>query len=667
MKEEMLKVRVYELAKRLGVSSHDLLDILKDLGVEVKSHFSKIDEEVVETVEGLMEPSSSTKEEKKVSMEVRKPERNEETKETVKVIEEPKKVEPEVKKIQVPLSATVREVSELFNLSVSQIIMSLMNMGILANINQELDQATIVKLAEKFNIPVETSQPQKTRLAGKIKIQTTEGEPRAPIVTVLGHVDHGKTTLLDTIRKTNVTAEEAGGITQHIGAYQVEIDGRKITFIDTPGHEAFTALRARGARVTDIAILVVAADDGVMPQTIEAIDHAKAAEVPIIVAINKIDKPEANVDRVKTQLAELGLIPEEWGGDTIMVPISAKKNIGIDQLLEMVLLLADIMELKAKYDVPARGTIIETVLDRGKGPTAIAIVMEGTLKVGDIVVTSGIYGKVRALFNDRGEKIKKAVPSTPVQISGLPKLPIAGESFVVVANEKRAKELVAQWNEQVEKEREILSLENIRLRIDRGELKSLNLIIKADTQGSLEAIEKFLKDIDIEGVSLTIVRKGVGNISEGDVLLAKASKAIIVGFNVDTEIGIPKLAENEGVSIKTYNIIYELIDDITLALKGLLKPEKQEVVLGRAEVRQVFRSSKIGNIAGCYVLEGKVVRNSSVRIKRDNNVIFEGKLTSLKRFKEDVREVLAGYECGIFIEGFGDYREKDVIECYTYE
>ncbi len=665
----MLKVRVYELAKRLGVSSHDLLDILKDLGVEVKSHFSKIDEEVVETVESLMNPSNSIKEEQRGEMEIKEPERKtiEEVKETTKTPEEPKKVEVDVKKIQVPPSATVREISELFNLPVSQIIMSLMGMGILANINQELDQATIIKLAEKFNIPVESSQPQKARLAGKIKVQTTEGDPRAPIVTVLGHVDHGKTTLLDTIRKTNVTATEAGGITQHIGAYQVEIDGRKITFIDTPGHEAFTALRARGARVTDIAILVVAADDGVMPQTIEAIDHAKAAEVPIIVAINKIDKPEANVDRVKTQLSELGLIPEEWGGDTIMVPISAKKNIGIDQLLEMVLLLADIMELKAKYDVPASGNIIETVLDRGKGPVAIAIVMEGTLKVGDIVVTSGIYGKVRAIFNDKGEKIKKAVPSTPVQIVGLPKLPIAGESFVVVANEKRAKELVAEWNERVEREREVLSLENIRLRIDRGELKSLNLILKADTQGSLEAIEKFLKEIEIEGVGLTIVRKSVGNISEGDVLLAKASKAVIVGFNVDTETGIPKLAENEGISIKIYNIIYELIDDITLALKGLLKPEKQEVILGRAEVRQVFRSSKIGNIAGCYVTEGKVVRNSNVRVKRENNLIFEGKLTSLKRFKEDVREVLAGYECGIFIEGFGDYKEKDIIECYTYE
>jgi len=666
----MLKVRVYELAKKLGISSHELLEILEDLGVEVKSHFSKIDEEVADTIESLIKPSSSTEEEVEVNMEpgkISKEEAKEMEKSTSTMEEEKRKVEPEIKKIQIPISATVREVSELFNLPVSQIIMTLMNMGILANINKELDQATILKLAETFNIPVETKQPQKAKLAGKIKIHTTEGDPRAPIVTVLGHVDHGKTTLLDAIRKTNVTATEAGGITQHIGAYQVEINGRKITFIDTPGHEAFTALRARGARVTDIAILVVAADDGVMPQTIEAIDHAKAAEVPIIVAINKIDKPEANVDRVKTQLSELGLIPEEWGGDTIMVPISAKKNIGIDQLLEMVLLLADIMEIKAKYEVPAKGTIIETVLDRGKGPVAIAIVMEGTLKVGDIVVTSGIYGKVRALFNDKGERIKKAVPSTPVQIVGLPKLPIAGENFVVVESEKKAKELIAQWNEQLEKEREVLSLENIRLRIDRGELKSLNLILKADTQGSLEAIEKFLKEINIEGVSLTIVRKGVGNITEGDVLLAKASKAIIVGFNVETETGVSKLAENEGISIKIYNIIYELIDDITLALKGLLKPEKQEVILGRAEVRQVFKSSKIGNIAGCYVLEGKVVRNSSVRIKRENNIIFEGKLTSLKRFKEDVREVLAGYECGIFIEGFGDYKEKDIIESYTYE
>ena len=667
----MLKVRVYELAKKLGVSSHQLLEILEDLGVEVKSHFSKIDEEIAETVETLITPSSGGEEEKKAGNMETKEAGREEIKETEKITdkaeEETKKVEPEVKKIQVPPSATVREVSELFNLPVSQIIMTLMNMGILANINKELDQNTILKLAEKFNIPAETKQPQKARLAGKIKVQTTEGDPRAPIVTVLGHVDHGKTTLLDAIRKTNVTATEAGGITQHIGAYQVEIDGRKITFIDTPGHEAFTALRARGARVTDIAILVVAADDGVMPQTIEAIDHARAAEVPIIVAINKIDKPEANVDRVKTQLAELDLIPEEWGGDTIMVPISAKKNIGIDQLLEMVLLLADIMELKAKYDVPAKGTIIETVLDKGKGPVAIAIVMEGTLKVGDIVVTSGIYGKVRALFNDKGEKIKKATPSMPVQIVGLPKLPIAGENFVVVESEKKAKELVAQWNEQVEREREVLSLENIRLRIDRGELKSLNLILKADTQGSLEAIEKFLKEIDIEGVSLAIVRKGVGNISEGDVLLAKASKSIIVGFNVETETGVSRLAENEGISIKIYNIIYELIDDITLALKGLLKPEKQEVILGRAEVRQIFRSSKIGNIAGCYVLEGKVLRNSNVRVKRDSNVIFEGRLTSLKRFKEDVREVQAGYECGIFIEGFGDYKEKDIIESYVHE
>lgn len=660
-------MRVYELAKRLGVSSHELLEILKDLGVEVRSHFSKIDEETADTIESILIPSSKAEEEKEDKDMERKS--LEEQKNVEKVLQE-KTIEvkqEEPKKIQVPLSATVREVSELFNIPVSQIIMTLMNMGIIANINKELDQKTIISLAEKFNIPVETPQPQKLRLAGKLKIQTTEGDPRAPIVTVLGHVDHGKTTLLDAIRKTNVTATEAGGITQHIGAYQVDVNGRKITFIDTPGHEAFTALRARGAKVTDIAILVVAADDGVMPQTIEAIDHARAAEVPIIVAINKIDKPEANVDRVKTQLSEIGLIPEEWGGDTIMVPISAKKNIGIDQLLEMVLLLADIMEIKAKYDTLARGTIIETVLDKGKGPVAIAIILEGTLKVGDLVVTSGIYGKVRALFNDKGERLKKAIPSMPVQIVGLPKLPIAGENFIAVENERKAKELIAQWNEEVERQREVLSLENIRLRIDRGELKSLNLILKADTQGTLEAIEKFLKEIDIEGVSLSIVRRGVGNISEGDVLLAKASKSIIVGFNVETESGISKLAENEGISIKIYNIIYELIDDITLALKGLLKPEKQEVILGKAEVRQVFKSSKVGNIAGCYVLEGKVVRNSNVRVKRGDNLIYEGRLTSLKRFKEDVREVTAGYECGILIEGFGDYKEQDIIESYTFE
>jgi translation initiation factor IF-2 len=541
-----------------------------------------------------------------------------------------------------------------------------MNIGIMANINKELDQMTILTIAEKFNIKVDTTQPQKTRLTTRLKIQPTEGDLRAPIVTVLGHVDHGKTTLLDAIRKTNVIDTEAGGITQHIGAYQVEIDGRKITFIDTPGHEAFTALRARGAKVTDIAILVVAADDGVMPQTIEAIDHARAAEVPIIVAINKIDKPEANIERVKTQLSEIGLIPEEWGGDTIMVPISAKKKVGIDQLLEMVLLLADIMELKARYNVPARGTIIETVLDKGKGPVAIAIIIEGTLKVGDIVVTDGIYGKVRALFSNKGERLKKAIPSMPVQIIGFPKLPMAGENFTVVENEKRAKELIGQWNEEIKKE-ETVSLENIRGRIETGELKSLNLILKGDAQGSLEALEKFLNGINIEGVSPTLVRKGVGNITEGDVLLAKASKAVILGFNVGLETGVAKLAENEGISIKTYDIIYNLIDDITLALKGLLKPEKKEVLLGRAEVRQVFKSSKIGNIAGCYVIEGKIMRNSNIRVKREDNIIFEGKLASLKRFKEDIREVSSGYECGILIEGFGDYKEKDIIESYIYE
>ena len=642
-------MRVYELARKLGINSHELLDKLKELGVDVKSHLSIIDEDVVETIKGLITPASS--------------EKMEEVKEEKVEVEIKEKEEPP-KGIRIPLKATVKKISELLNIPVSRIIMSLMNIGIMANINKEIGQGTILTLAEKFNIPVDTTQPQKARLTTRLKIQPTEGDLRAPIVTVLGHVDHGKTTLLDAIRKTNVTATEAGGITQHIGAHQVEIDGRKITFIDTPGHEAFTALRARGAKVTDIAILVVAADDGVMPQTIEAIDHARAAEVPIIVAINKIDKPEANIDRVKTQLSEIGLIPEEWGGDTIMVPISAKKNIGIEQLLEVVLLLADIMELKARYNIPARGTIIETVLDKGKGPVAMAIVKEGALKVRDIIVAGGLYGKVRALFSDKGERLKKAIPSMPVQIIGFPKLPIAGENFTVVENEKKAKELIAQWSEEVKKE-ETISLENIRGRIESGELKSLNLILKGDTQGSLEALEKFLNEINVEGIGLSLVRRGVGNITEGDVLLAKASKAVIVGFNVGLETGVAKLAES--ISIKTYDIIYNLIDDITLALRGLLKPVKKEVFLGRAEVRQVFTSSKVGNIAGCYVIDGKIVRNSNIRIKREDNIIFEGRITSLKRFKEDVREVASGYECGILIEGFGDYKGKDIIESYTYE
>jgi translation initiation factor IF-2 len=491
------------------------------------------------------------------------------------------------------------------------------------------------------------------------------------VVTVLGHVDHGKTTLLDAIRETNVVAGEAGGITQHIGAYQAEIAGRKITFLDTPGHEAFTAMRARGAQVTDLAILVVAADDGVMPQTREAIDHARAAKVPIMVALNKIDRPNANPDRVKQELADLGLLVEGWGGDVICVPISAKQRRGIEDLLENILLVTEIAELKANPNRRAQGTVIEGELDERRGVTVTLLVQNGTLHVGDIVIIGEKYGKIRAMFNDRGERVREVGPSTPVAILGFPAVPAAGDSFEVAESERVAREMVNKRagarREAGETVRRVITLDDIYQRMQAGEVKELNLILKADVQGSIEPIVKSLEALGNKDLKVRVLRQGTGNISESDIMLAVASSAIVVGFQVDIDAPAQRLADADGVDVRRYDIIYKLIDDLDKALKGLLEPTYQDVIIGHAEVRAVFRISRKGNIAGSYVLDGQVTRNALARVRRNGNEIYAGKVASLKRFTEDVREVAAGYECGISLENFEDFQQGDIIECYTKE
>jgi len=548
-----------------------------------------------------------------------------------------------------------------------------MELGYMPTINQPVDPDAAILVAESFGVKVELAQAQEIDvMEEEIEDAPENLLPRPPIVTVMGHVDHGKTSLLDAIRKTKVIEQEAGGITQHIGAYKVILQGKDITFLDTPGHEAFTALRARGAKVTDIVVLVVAADDGVMPQTIEAINHAKAAGVPIIVAVNKIDKPEANPQRVRTQLSEYGIIPEEWGGQNIFVDISAKKRIGIENLLEMILLQAEIMELKANPNKPARGTIIESRLDKGRGPVATVIIQNGTLKVGDSFVAGTTYGKVRALNDDTGKRITEASPSTPVEVVGFEEVPQSGDSFIVVEDEKIARQIAnlrAQKKRLAEMQRaQKLTLQDLYEKIKEGEVKELNLIIKGDVQGSIEALKKAVEDIVHPEVKVKVIHGAVGGIKESDVNLAATANAIIIGFNVRPEPKAQELAENLGVYIKLYSIIYEVIDDVKKALIGMLQPEIKEKILGRAEVRAVFKISKIGTVAGCYVLNGVISRVSDgIRVIRDNIVVYEGKISSLKRFKEDVREVQAGYECGIAIENFNDIKEGDILENYILE
>ncbi|PTG11397.1 translation initiation factor IF-2, partial [Staphylococcus chromogenes] len=566
---------------------------------------------------------------------------------------------------------TVGELAEKLGVDSSEIIKKLFLLGIMANINQSLDIEALELVASDYGVELEEEvviDDNDLSIYFDDIENDEDASERPAVVTIMGHVDHGKTTLLDSIRNTRVTEGEAGGITQHIGAYQIENNDKKITFLDTPGHAAFTTMRARGAQVTDITILVVAADDGVMPQTIEAINHAKEAEVPIIVAVNKIDKPTANADRVMQELTEYNLIPEDWGGDTIFVPLSALSGEGIDDLLEMIGLVAEVQELKANADKAAVGTVIEAELDKSRGPAASLLVQNGTLHVGDAIVVGNTHGKVRAMVNDLGKRIKTAGPSTPVEITGLNDVPQAGDRFVVFKDEKKARRIgEAREQESIIQQRQEsknVTLDNLFEQMKQGEMKDLNVIIKGDVQGSVEALAASLMKIDVEGVNVRIIHTATGAINESDVTLANASNGIIIGFNVRPDAGAKRAAEAENVDMRLHRVIYNVIEEIEAAMKGMLDPEYEEKVIGQAEVRQTFKVSKVGTIAGSYVTEGKITRDSSVRIIRDGVVLFEGELDTLKRFKDDAKEVAQGYECGITIEKFNDIKEGDIIEAY---
>ncbi len=571
---------------------------------------------------------------------------------------------------------TVGELAKRMGVKANDLIKELMRQGSMVTINHPLDFETAAILASEFNYEVENVAFDEETILEHASLKTTDEKvedlkPRPPVVTIMGHVDHGKTSLLDAIRTADVTAGEAGGITQHIGAYDVELDGKKITFLDTPGHEAFTAMRARGAKATDIVILVVAADDGVMPQTKEAINHSKAAGVPIIIAINKMDKPDANPERVKQELTEFELVPEEWGGETIFVEVSAKQKTNLDQLLEMILLQAEVMDLKANPDKRAKGVVVEARLDKGRGPVATVLVQEGTLKIGDPIVTGVYFGRVRTMTNDRGERMEEAGPSIPVEVTGLTGVPDAGDSFHSVEDEKAARD-VAQHRQQKLREAELaktskISLEQLYARIQQGDVKELKVIIKGDVQGSVEAVKDSLLKLSTEACRLVVIHTAVGGIIESDVSLASASDAIVLGFNVRPEPKAASLAEAEGVDIRLYNIIYDAVADIRDAMEGLLAPTLREKYLGRVEVRETFSVSKVGTIAGCYVTDGKVLRGAQVRLLRDNVVVWQGKMSSLKRFKDDVREVATGYECGIGLENYNDLKVGDIIEAFEIE
>ncbi|MEK4129055.1 translation initiation factor IF-2 [Solibacillus sp. FSL W8-0474] len=574
-------------------------------------------------------------------------------------------------------SLSVAELAKKLHREPSEIIKKLFMLGVMATINQELDKDAIELICTDYGVEVEEEiRIDKTDLDTYfddtiVEVDENALEERPPVVTIMGHVDHGKTTLLDSIRNTKVTAGEAGGITQHIGAYQVTENGKKITFLDTPGHAAFTTMRARGASITDIAIIVVAADDGVMPQTVEAINHAKAAEVPIIVAVNKMDKPSANPDRVQQELTEHGLVPEAWGGDTVFVPLSALKGEGIDELLEMILLTAEVGELKANPTRAAIGSVIEAQLDKGRGAVATLLVQDGTLRVGDPIVVGHAYGRVRAMVNDLGRRIKTAGPSTPVEITGLNEVPQAGDRFVVFQDEKTARQvgesrsMTAIQAQRSEKQR--VTLDNLFEQMSQGEMKELNLIVKADVQGTVEAMASSLMKIDVEGVNVKIIHTGAGAITESDISLAAASNAIVIGFNVRPDTNAKRAADEEGVDIRQHRIIYKVIEEIEQAMKGMLDPEFEEKIVGQAEVRQTIKVSKVGTIAGSYVIEGKMVRDAGVRVIRENVVVFEGELDSLKRFKDDAKEVAKGYECGITIKNYNDIKEGDIIEAFVME
>lgn len=726
----MEKIRIYELAKKLKKDSKEVMSALKSLNIDFKSHMSTITEQESKKVTELLsknvkndkisynekiekksnsvnkkltksedkekQPSRDTN--TKAQLDNKKPPQSNDKsknkkntdkkyennfnkknkhkknkKNKVEMIQKEKREFAEVQHhVVMEQSISVQELSHQLGKKATEVIMKLMSLGVMATINQEVDVDTATLIAEEFGATIEIKASKEENLLNELEQIDDENDLklRPAVVTIMGHVDHGKTSLLDKIRKTSITTTEAGGITQQIGAYQVSINGEKITFLDTPGHEAFTAMRARGAQVTDIAILVVAADDGVMPQTIEAIDHAKAAEVPIIVAINKIDKPDANPDIVKQELTQYGLVSEEWGGDTIMVPVSAKQGTGINELLEMILLVAEVAELKANPNRSAKGKVIEAKLDKSRGATATLLVQNGSLHLGDFIIAGTTQGKIRAMFDHLGKSIKIAGPSVPVEILGLTDVPESGDEFIVVNNEKLAKQVAEQRQQEKhlkEISRSSVTLEDLFSHIKEGEIKELNIVLKADTQGAIEAMKKSLEALGTEEVRVKIIRTAVGGIRETDVTLAAASNAIIIGFNVRPDTNAKKEADKEGVEIKSYRIIYEAIDDVKAALSGLLSPDIKEIELGSAEIRNVIKVPKVGNIAGCYVIDGKITRQSNIRVLRDGVVVYEGSIAALKRFKDDVKEVATGYECGISLDKFNDFKEGDIFEAYTFE
>jgi translation initiation factor IF-2 len=584
-------------------------------------------------------------------------------------------VQREPRDVVVTEGITVRELAEKLDIRAKELLKTLMDRGVFASINQALDAPTATSLAEAFNgiVKVVTFEEQVVE-EEKIKEERSGNQlPRAPVVTVMGHVDHGKTSLLDAIRETEVAAGEAGGITQHIGAYEARVNGKRIVFIDTPGHEAFTRMRARGAKVTDIVVLVVGADDGVMPQTEEAIDHARAAGVPIVVAINKIDKPDAQPERVKRQLSDRKLMPEEWGGDTVMVEVSARTKKNIEKLLEMILLVGDLRELKADPDAPASGTVLESRVDKGRGPVATVLVQNGTLHVGDVFIVGAVYGKVRAMFDDRGQPIKKAGPATPVEVLGLQGVPEAGDQFQV-ADEAKARHIV-EYRQSKQREATLaktassgrLTLDQLHEQLRAGELKELPVVVKADVQGSVEVLSEMLPKLSNDQVKLKVIHASVGAVTETDVLLASASNAVIVAFNVRPERKASDLAQREGVDIRLHTIIYELLDELKKAVSGLLSPVIKETYLGRAEVRDTFRVKGVGMIAGCSVQDGILKRDADVRVLRDNVVIYTGRISSLRRFKEDANEVRQGFECGVGVSNFNDVKVGDILECFKME
>lgn len=691
----MPKVRIYELAKTIGIANKTLMERLKEFGIEAKSHMSAISEEDANVILEFFKTANSQESSAPASEDlnqivtaqaVQEPEKKQEINSTgsVDAVEEEKQEEEaaseqnqeeaEIPVLSVGETISVKEFADLLGKSGTELVRTLMGKGIMVTINQTIDFSVAELLAAEYEVLLD-KKPERD-IMDEVFQEEPEAEEnlvsRPPVVVVMGHVDHGKTSLLDSIRNSNVTSREAGGITQHIGAYTVEVNGNPITFLDTPGHEAFTAMRMRGAQVTDIAVLVVAADDGVMPQTIEAINHAKAANVEIIVAINKMDKPSANPDRVKQELVEYNLLSEDWGGSTICVPVSAVTKDGIEQLLEMIVLVSEMKELKANPNRTARGVIVEAQLNKGRGPVATVLVQNGTLNVGDPVVAGCAYGKIRAMTDDKGRRVKKAGPSTPVEVIGLSEVPVAGDAFYVASNEKQARQvaesIVAQNRESLIKNtHQKVSLDDLFTQIQEGNVKELNIVVKADVQGSVGAVKQSLEKLTNEEVRVRIIHGGVGAITESDVMLASASNAIIIGFNVRPEPMAKEFADREKVDVRLYRVIYNAIEDVTAAMKGMLDPIFEEKVIGHAEVRQLFKASGVGVIAGSYITDGKFTRNCKTRVIRDGVVVYEGELDSLKRFKDDVKEVNSGYECGLVFTKFNDLKLEDKVEAFVME